>query len=206
MRRGRDAPTSSAATCSRCSTRRSWRRSRRTHGSRVSSRRPTPTTSRSISTRPTASASARCSTSRVRSTTSCLDRRVRRAEDLRRVGPAHLHPAAARHAVRGRPALLPDRRDGGRAQASADRDHRAQRQGARQARLRRCPAEHHGQDAGVRLQRARQRLCRRLDAAHLGRSGRGRRAARTSRCAPCRSGLRHSATCGRRCARREASI
>ena len=45
---------------------------------------------------------------------------------------------------------------------------------ARQARLRRLPAEHPRQDAGDRLQRARQRVRRRLDAADLG-GGRRRR-------------------------------
>ena len=45
---------------------------------------------------------------------------------------------------------------------------------ARAARLRGLPAEHRGQDARVRLQRARQRVRRRLDAAHVEGSGRGR--------------------------------
>ena len=69
------------------------------------------------------------------------------AEDVRRRRPAHLHPAAARHAVRGRPALLPDRRDARRAEASEGGDDRAEREGAGQARLRRLPAEHPRQDA-----------------------------------------------------------
>ena len=48
------------------------------------------------------------------------------------------------------------------------------------ARLRRLPAEHRGQDARLRLQRARQRLRRRLDAADVEGSGRRQFAARTS--------------------------
>ena len=47
------------------------------------------------------------------------------------------------------------------------RDHRAHRRRARQTRLRRLPAEHPRQDAGDRLQRARQRVRRRVDAADL---------------------------------------
>ena len=56
--------------------------------------------------------------------------------------------------------------------------------------LRRLPAEHPGQDAGLRLQRAGQRVCRRLDAADVGGNRREARAAglhdrhhrRASRC------------------------
>ena len=54
-------------------------------------------------------------------------RRDRRAEDVGRRRPARLHPAAAGHAVRGRPALLPDHRDRRRAEASEGGDDRAQR-------------------------------------------------------------------------------
>ena len=50
-------------------------------------------------------------------------------------GPAHLHPAAAGHAVRGGPALLPDRRDRRRAQASEGRDRRARGRSARGKRV-----------------------------------------------------------------------
>ena len=93
--------------------------------------------------------------------------------------PAHLHPAAAGHVVRIGPAVLPDRRDGHRGAAPEGRDRRAH--GARAAArhgLRRLPAEHPRQDARDRLQRPRQRLRRRLDAAHVEGGRRGRRSAR----------------------------
>ena len=63
-------------------------------------------------------------------------------------------------------AVLPDRRDRRRLAASEGRDRRAHG-AARAARdgLRRLPAEHPRQDAGDRLQRPRQRLRRRVDAA-----------------------------------------
>ena len=100
--------------------------------------------------------------------------RARRAEDVGRERPAHLHPAAAGHAVRGRAALLPDRRDRRRG-AGIRRSRPSSAPSARGARhrLRRLPAEHPRQDARDRLQRARERVRRRLDAADVGRSRRG---------------------------------
>ena len=140
----------------------------------------------------------RCSTSRAgfaTSSTSLGAVGVPKTSGRRR--PARLHPAAARHAVRSGPALLPDRRDGRRA-ASIRSDATIERTvaRARQARLRRLPAEHPRQDAGDRLQRARQRLCRRVDAAHVGGSRRRRRRARISRSRPCPPGSPGSATSG----------
>ena len=46
-------------------------------------------------------------------------------EDLRLGRPARLHPAAARNAIRGRHAVLPDHRDDGRGETSEGRDRRA---------------------------------------------------------------------------------
>ena len=101
---------------------------------------------------------------------------ARLSQDVRLRRPAHLRADAAGHAVRGRPALRADRRDDGREEASEGGHRRAIDRGARPAHLRGLPAEHPGQDAGERLQRARQRLRRRLDAADVGR-GRRRRLA-----------------------------
>ena len=50
-------------------------------------------------------------------------------------GLAHLYPAAARHAVRGGPALLPDHRDGRRTEAPEDCDRRAKRRARAAARV-----------------------------------------------------------------------
>ena len=101
------------------------------------------------------------------------------AEDVGVARPAHLHSASAGHIVRVRAAVLSDRRHGHRRAASEGGDGRAHGQEAQaRHRLRRLPAEHPRQDARVCLQRARERLRRRLDAAHLGRSGSRRRPAR----------------------------
>ncbi len=77
-------------------------------------------------------------------------------EDVGLRGPARLHPAAAGHAVHRGHAVLPDHRDDGRGEASEGGDRRADR-APPQGRhgVRGLPAEHPGQDAGVRLQRAR---------------------------------------------------
>ncbi len=84
------------------------------------------------------------------------------------------------------------------------RAHGEQAQG--QDDLRRLPAEHPGQDPGVRLQRARERVRRRLHAAHVEGSGRRTRAAglhpRHDRRAP--EGRR--ATYGPRCEKKRAPI
>ena len=99
-------------------------------------------------------------------------------EDLGLRGPAHLRAATARHPVSGRHALLPDRgHDGG--DRAPSRGHRGAHGEQAQARhdLRGLPAEHRGQDARLRLQRPREPLRRRFDAAHVGRGTR-RRAAR----------------------------
>ena len=58
-------------------------------------------------------------------------------------------------------------RDRHRQQAPEGRNRRAHSEGARQPRLRRLPPEHSRQDARDRLQRPRERLCRRVDAAQL---------------------------------------
>ena len=135
-------------------------------GSRACSRRSTPTTSRIDLDPATARRSRACSTSRAGSTTSSTRWTCRRAEDVGLARPAHLHSAPAGDVVRIGHAVLPDRRDGGRDAASEGRDGRAQRSCARRGHgLRRLPAEHPRQDPGDRIQRARQRLRRRVDAA-----------------------------------------
>ncbi len=58
------------------------------------------------------------------------------------------------------PHLGADHRDPGGGQAPEDRDRRADGAQARREDLRGLPAEHRGQDAGVRLQRARERVRR----------------------------------------------
>ena len=71
--------------------------------------------------------------------------------------------------VRSRAAVLPDRRDASsrtRHPKVATVERMVQGAPARHG-LRRLPAEHPGQDAGDRLQRARQRLRRRVDAAQV---------------------------------------
>ncbi len=84
------------------------------------------------------------------------------------IGYAHLRADAARHALRERHALLPDRRDHRRGQAPARRDRRARgRAPPRGHRLHRLPAEHPRQDHRLRLQRARQLVRGRLDAARV---------------------------------------
>ena len=100
---------------------------------------------------------------------------ARLPQDLRLRGASHLHPAAARHALPGRDALLPDRRDDG-GEPAPEGGHGGADGGAPQRRhhLRGLSAEHPGQDARLRLQRARECLCRRLGAAHVG-GGRRRR-------------------------------
>ena len=109
--------------------------------------------------------SARCSTSRAGFATSshrcsrppCRRRQARRA--------AHLHSAAAGTPVRVRHAVLPDRRDRDRGRIRTSRPSSAWSRRAARHGLRRLPAEHPRQDAGDRLQRARQRVRGRVDAA-----------------------------------------
>src|SRR5258707_189496 len=74
--------------------------------------------------------------------------------------------------VRGRLAVRTDRRDDGGGGASEAGDDRAIVEGARPPHLRGFHAELAWQDARLRLQRPRQRVRRRLGAAHVGRSGR----------------------------------
>ena len=157
--------------------RRSSRRSRRTPGSRACGRRRLPTTSRWTSTRPRASASRRCSTSPDGFTTSsrrsapsaCPRRRAREActsicrfRRRRRTKRACCFCQIIATVVASKHPK----------HATIERSRRR----PRSPRVRGLPPEHHGQDAGVSVQRARQRVRRRLDAAHLGR-GRARRAA-----------------------------
>ena len=83
--------------------------------------------------------------------------------------PAHLHPAAARHVLRIRAcssarSSRPSSRRAIRKVATVER--KVQARGARNG-LRGLPAEHPGQDARDRLQRARERVRRRLDAARV---------------------------------------
>ena len=70
--------------------------------------------------------------------------------------------------------------------------------GARQARLHRLPAEHPRQDAGDRLQRARQRLRRRIDAASTWRKSTRGSTAASSRSGPFRPDWQRLVTCGPR--------
>ena len=94
---------------------------------------------------------------------------VRVCQDVGLGRAAHLHPDAAGHAVRGGSPLRADRGDAGREEAPEGGHRGTIDRGARPPHLRRLPAEHQGQDAGERLQRTRERLCRRLDAADVGR-------------------------------------
>ena len=116
--------------------------------------------------------------------------------------PSHLPADAARDALRGRPALLPDHRDGRAAEASQSRDNRARRGKGRtrEVYVDYLP-ERPRQDDRLRVQRAGQRVRRRVDAARLERSWRAESSIRaTSRCERCRAGCATSAICGRRCA------
>ena len=131
--------------------------------------RNSPTTRRSISTRPRACRSRACSTSRAGFATSSTRSAPRRAEDIRRRRPAHLHPAAA-----GTPyeaGLLFCQIVATVVAQKHPKVATIERSvaGARQARVHRLPAEHPRQDARDRLQRARERLRRRVDAARPGR-------------------------------------
>ena len=90
------------------------------------------------------------------------------AQDVGVVGPAHLHPAGGGHVVRVRPAAVPDHRHRGRLAASQGRDRGAGGRQARTHRLRGLPAEHRGQDTGLRVQRTREPVCRRLHAVAVG--------------------------------------
>ena len=76
--------------------------------------------------------------------------------------------------------------------------HREQAQGRHG--LRGLPAEHRGQDAGLRLQRPGQRLRRRVDAARPGTRSTPASGPRTSRSTPSSRASAPSATCGPACA------
>ncbi len=99
-------------------------------------------------------------------------------KDVWRERLAHLHSARRRDTVRIGPDLLPDCRDPRRRQASESRHRHTRRTGPRPEGVCRLPAEHRGQVARVRLQRARQRVCGRVDAADVEGDRRGRRSAR----------------------------
>ena len=161
----------------------------------------------SISTRCRMRRSRACSTSRA----GCATSSPRWAPPAipKTSGADGLHifiPLPRGHTLRGGPHLLPDCRDDGRGEAPEGR-HR----GTRRPRtgdghgLRGLPAEHRGQVAGVRLQCARERLRRRIDAADVGGDRQRRRSHATSRSARSPLGWRRSATCGRGCANRRAS-
>ena len=88
-------------------------------------------------------------------------------------------------------ALLSDRRDDGRDEASEAGDRGAHGAGASQGnRLRGLSAEHRRQDTRVRVQRARKRLGRRIDAGHAGTRSMPDSTGVTSRCGTCRTASR----------------
>ena len=124
-----------------------------------------PTTPRSISIRPTACRSRACSTSRAGFATSST-RSAPSACRRRRAPTACTSTSRCRRARRTRPgcsSARSSRRVVAQKHPKVATDERSVRR-ARQARLHRLPAEHPRQDAGDRLQRARQRLRGRLDA------------------------------------------
>ncbi len=130
--------------------------------------RSSPTTPRSISIRPTACRSRACSTSRAGFATSSTRSAPTGVPKTSGADGLHIYmPLPAGTPYEAGLLFCQIVATRGRAEASEGRDRRAEREGARQARLRRLPAEHPRQDAGDRLQRARQRLRRRVDAADV---------------------------------------
>ena len=87
--------------------------------------------------------------------------------------------------------------------ATVERKVKARRRGTVYVDL---PAEHPGQDAGDRLQRPRQQLCRRFDAARPGKRSTRRSIRGTSRSRRRRSDSLRSVTSGRACAQRSRRI
>ncbi len=128
------------------------------------------------------------------------------SKDVRSERPPHLHSSSRGNAVRSGPDFLPDRRHRRGRETSEDRHDHAVGAGPRAEGVRGLPAEYRGEISRVRVQRARKRLRRRVHAADV--EGDRRRASTraTLRSGHSPTAWPRSATSGRLCSHRKASI